>query len=69
MLSSTMLLLNLILKSRWLFQHPHRVSNNVGSVKHVWGAPIRAVRRAPFRSRGSFCCCCCFCSTNQSSPR
>jgi len=29
----------------------YRVSNNVGGVKHFWGALARALRRAPFRSR------------------
>src|ERR1700687_5107057 len=43
------------------------VSNNVGGVKYFWGALIRALRRAPFRSRWSFCFC--FCSANQGSPR
>ena len=29
----------------------NRLSNNVGGVKHFWGALARALRRAPFRSR------------------
>ena len=45
----------------------HRVSNNVGRVKHFWGALARALRRAPFRSGRRFCLCLCFCHTNQGS--
>jgi len=43
------------------------LSNNVGSVKYFWGALIRALRRAPFRSSRRFCLCLCLCHTNQGS--